>query len=166
MEYAHGTRGQPASGGSGLGFFGGARRCTERAANLYAERGGECRWFFGFLVYLFSCNLPARLAVFYKYGAIFRDRPQHVLGCFRGSAAPPRVLGVWVGAGFLFASTPIGAATLAGAAFLYARRHRWGRPTTWFRVFSRVGSPSPGRAGAGGSGGAVCRYGGKILHLA
>ena len=41
MEYAHGTRGQPASGGSGRGFFGGARRCTERATNLYAERGGE-----------------------------------------------------------------------------------------------------------------------------
>ena len=43
MEYAHGTRGQPASGGSGQVFFGGARRCTERAANLYAERGGECQ---------------------------------------------------------------------------------------------------------------------------
>ena len=41
MEYAHGTRGQPASGGSGQVFFGGARRCTERATNLYAERGGE-----------------------------------------------------------------------------------------------------------------------------
>ena len=41
MEYAHGTRGQPASGGSGQVFFGGARRCTERATNLYAEQGGE-----------------------------------------------------------------------------------------------------------------------------
>ena len=41
MDDAYGTRGQPASGGSGQGFFGGARRCTERAANLYAERGGE-----------------------------------------------------------------------------------------------------------------------------
>ena len=33
--------GRAGSGGSGQGFFGGARRCTERAANLYAERGGE-----------------------------------------------------------------------------------------------------------------------------
>ena len=41
MDDAYGTRGQPASGGSGQGLFGGARRCTERAANLYAERGGE-----------------------------------------------------------------------------------------------------------------------------
>ena len=41
MEDAHGTHGRPASGGLGQVFFGGARRCTERATNLYAERGGE-----------------------------------------------------------------------------------------------------------------------------
>ena len=41
MEDAHDTHGRPASGGLGQVFFGGARRCTERATNLYAEQGGE-----------------------------------------------------------------------------------------------------------------------------
>ena len=41
MEDAHDTHGRPASGGLGRVFFGGARRCTERATNLYAEQGGE-----------------------------------------------------------------------------------------------------------------------------
>ena len=41
MEYGHGTRGRPASGGPLQGFFGGVRRCTERATNFYAEQGGE-----------------------------------------------------------------------------------------------------------------------------
>ena len=36
MENDHGTRGQPASGGPLQGFFGGVRRCTERATNIYA----------------------------------------------------------------------------------------------------------------------------------
>ena len=41
MEYDRGTRGQPASDGSLQGFFGGVRRCTERATNIYAGQGGE-----------------------------------------------------------------------------------------------------------------------------
>ena len=41
MECDRGTRGQPASDGSLQGFFGGVRRCTERATNIYAGQGGE-----------------------------------------------------------------------------------------------------------------------------
>ena len=41
MECDRGTRGQPASDGSRQGFFGGVRRCTERATNIYAGQGGE-----------------------------------------------------------------------------------------------------------------------------
>ena len=41
MECDRGTRGQPASDGSRQGFFGGVRRCTERATNIYAGHGGE-----------------------------------------------------------------------------------------------------------------------------
>ena len=40
MENDHGTRGQPASDGPLQGFFGGVRRCTERATNIYAGQGG------------------------------------------------------------------------------------------------------------------------------
>ena len=41
MEDAHDTHGRPASGGLGQVFFGGARRCAERATNIYAGHGGE-----------------------------------------------------------------------------------------------------------------------------
>ena len=40
MENDQGTRGLPASDGPLQGFFGGARRCAERATNLYAGQGG------------------------------------------------------------------------------------------------------------------------------
>ena len=41
MEHDHGPRGLPASDRSLQGFFGGVRRCSERATNFYAEQGGE-----------------------------------------------------------------------------------------------------------------------------
>ena len=40
MENDQGTRGLPASDGPLQGFFGGARRCAERATNLYAGQDG------------------------------------------------------------------------------------------------------------------------------
>ena len=40
MENDHETRGLPASDGPLQGFFGGARRCAERATNLYAGQDG------------------------------------------------------------------------------------------------------------------------------
>ena len=45
MDHDHGMRGQPASDGSLQDFFGGIRRCRERAADIYAGPGGErsCR---------------------------------------------------------------------------------------------------------------------------
>ena len=82
-----------------LGCFRGSA-APPRALGVRVGAGFAFRVVFGFLVYLFSCNLPARLAVFYKYGAIFRDRPRHVLGCFRGSAAPPRFWGCGWGLDF------------------------------------------------------------------
>ena len=82
-----------------LGCFRGSA-APPRALGVRVGAGFVFRVVFGFLVYLFSCNLPARLVVFYKYGAIFRDRPRHVLGCFRGSAAPPRFWGCGWGLDF------------------------------------------------------------------
>ena len=43
MEHDHGPRGLPASDRSLQGFFGGVRRCSERATHFYAEQGGESR---------------------------------------------------------------------------------------------------------------------------